>query len=139
LCSECRKNGLGITIHTGEVTGAAEVTQVVNLLNPDRIGHGIASVTDEKLLAKLAEQGTVLEICPSSNIHTGVVENISTFKEIFSELKKFRVPFTINTDGPEMLGTNLVAEYNQLLQQNILTNEDLHKATKTAKRASFIK
>lgn len=139
LVADCKKNGLGVTIHTGEVTGAAEVTQVVNLLNPDRIGHGVASVTDEKLLSKLAENGTVLEICPSSNVHTGVVENLSAFKEIFSKLKKFRVPFTINTDGPEMLGTNLVAEYDQLLQNNILTKEDLQKATLTAKKASFIK
>src|SRR3990172_4456128 len=98
LCFDCKKNGLGITIHTGEATGAAEVTRVVNLLNPDRIGHGVRSVEDEKLLAKLADNGTVLEICPSSNIHTGVVENIEAFKEIFIKLKKYNVPFTINTD-----------------------------------------
>lgn len=137
--SECKKAGLGITIHTGEVTGPDEIVKVINLLTPDRIGHGVRAIEDQKTLEELAKRKIVLEVCPTSNIHTQVVKDLSCFKEIFAKLKKFKVPFTINTDGPEMLGTNLVNEYEILLQNNILTMEDLQTAAKVAREASFIK
>lgn len=139
LVSECKKHGLGVTIHTGEATGADEVREVIDLLAPERIGHGVRSVEDEKLLTDLSKRGIVLEVCPSSNLHTGVVKNMGEFKSIFAKLKKCKVAFTINTDGPEMLSTNLVAEYNQLLKHDILTKEDLLAASKAARAASFIK
>ncbi|OGG13396.1 hypothetical protein A3D77_04840 [Candidatus Gottesmanbacteria bacterium RIFCSPHIGHO2_02_FULL_39_11] len=135
----CKKEGLGVTIHTGEATDACEVMEVLNLLNPDRIGHGIRSIEDENVLKELASRGVVLEVCPTSNVHTSVVKNLNDFKLIFSKLKEFNVPFTINTDGPEMLKTNLVKEYELLLENNILTKEDLEKCTEVARKATFIK
>jgi adenosine deaminase len=137
LISDCRKAGLGVTIHTGEATGSDEMMEVISLLSPDRIGHGIKSIEDVKVLKELHNRGIVLEICPSSNVHTGVVKNIGVFKKIFSVLKKYNVPFTINTDGPEMLRTNLVREYDLLLTNNILSKEDLNKASQVARKAVF--
>src|SRR3990172_11223331 len=64
LVANCRRHGLGITIHTGEATGAAEVKKVVELLSPDRIGHGVRSVEDTDLLKLLSEKKIVLEVCP---------------------------------------------------------------------------
>lgn len=139
LVEECRKHGLGITIHTGEVTGAEEVEKVLNLLSPDRIGHGVKSIDSLSLLKELSRRGVVLEVCPSSNIRTRVVNNLKDFKTIFSKLKKSNVSYTINTDGPEMLGTNLLAEYDLLLNNNILSKSDLIRANKIAKESSFIK
>lgn len=139
VVNQCKKEGLGITIHTGEATGADEVKEVIELLSPDRIGHGVRSTEDEKVLEDLAKRNIVLEVCPSSNIHTGVVKNLSDFKNIFGLLKKHNVPFTVNTDGPEMLQTDLKKEYDLLIENNILTKEDLVKCSKVAKSASFIK
>lgn len=139
MISDCKKHGLGITIHTGEATGAEEMREVIDLLSPARIGHGVRSVENEELLSDLSKRGIVLEVCPSSNLHTGVVKNLSEFKSIFAKLRKGKVAFTINTDGPEMLGTNLIAEYNQLLKHDILTKEDLLATSKVAEGASFIK
>lgn len=138
MIGDCKKNGLGITIHTGEVTGPDEVRKVVEHLKPDRIGHGVRSTEDENLLDELSYKGIVLEVCPSSNVHTQVVQSIEDFKEIFSKLKAHSVRFTVNTDGPEMLKTNLVSEYSQLISLNILTKQDLISASKTAHEASFI-
>lgn len=138
LVEDCKKAGLGVTIHTGEATGADEVKKVIELLGPSRIGHGVRSIEDDEVLKLLSSRGITLEVCPSSNIHTSVVKSIAAFKEIFQKLKSFHVPFTINTDGPEMLGTNLVSEYNLLLKEEILTQEDLFSASKQAKKASFI-
>lgn len=137
--AKCKKSGLGITIHTGEATGADEVKKVVGLLSPHRIGHGVRATEDENVLSLLSQKGIVLEVCPSSNIHTGVVKNLYDFKTIFALLKKHKVPFTINTDGPEMLQTDLINEYQLLLDNNILTQEDLQNCSATAKKASFIK
>ncbi len=139
VIDKSKKAGLGITIHTGEATGADEVKKVVDLLSPQRIGHGVRSTEDENVLSLLSQKGIVLEVCPSSNIHTGVVKNLSDFKNIFALLKKHNVPFTINTDGPEMLQTDLIKEYHLLLNNNILGKVDLKKSTETAKKASFIK
>ena len=137
--NNCRKVGLGVTIHTGEATGADEVKRVVELLSPDRIGHGVKSVEDKNLLKLLKERKIVLEICPSSNLHTGVVPNWDKFRHIFAVLKKQEVLFTINTDGPEMLLTNLKNEYNLLLNNKVLNKADLDKATVVARQSSFIK
>jgi len=139
MVSDCKQAGLGITIHTGEVTDSNEMLRVIKLLSPDRIGHGIRSVEENKVLDEIKRRGIVLEVCPSSNVHTGVVKNLSDFKDIFSKMKESGVSFTINTDGPEMLKTNLINEYNQLLDKGILDKKDLELALKNAQAATFIK
>ncbi len=139
MAEKCKENGLGVTIHTGEVTSATEVWEVLKLLSPSRIGHGVRAVEDKNLLDELGKRKVVLEICPSSNLSTGVVKNLSDFKSIFIKLKKHHVPFTINTDGPEMLKTNLLLEYTMLFENNILAKEDLVNSSRIAKEASFIK
>ena len=72
LFARARAAGLGTTIHTGETphTGADGVFAVLEKLQPDRIGHGIAAARNEELMRRLAERGTVLELCPSSNLRT---------------------------------------------------------------------
>jgi adenosine deaminase len=139
MFEKCKRCGLGVTVHTGEVTGADEMREVVEFLSPTRIGHGIKAVEDENLLKILAEKKIVLEVCPSSNVSTGVVKSLDDFRMIFAKLKKYGVPFTINTDGPEMLQTNLSSEYTMLIKNDILTKEDLLAASKVARQASFIK
>lgn len=139
MVKNCRKYNLGVTIHTGEATGAQEVKKVVELLSPDRIGHGVRSAESGEVLDILSKRKIVLEVCPSSNLHTGVVASWEKFKDIFDKLKSHGVLFTINTDGPEMLITNLVNEYQLLLDNNVLDREDLKRATQIAGSSSFIK
>jgi len=67
-----RDAGLGLTIHAGEVCGAFSVTDALDLVKPQRIGHGVRAVEDEALLQRLAETGVVLEVCPGSNIALNV-------------------------------------------------------------------
>ncbi len=138
MVKECKNAGLGITIHTGEATGADEVKRVIELLSPHRIGHGVRSIEDTTVLKELATRGIVLEVCPTSNIHTGVVKDFNSFKHIFSLLKEYNVAFTINTDGPEMLKTTLFEEHALLLEKGILTKQDILKASQTARKVSFI-
>lgn len=135
----CKKAGLGVTIHTGEATGADEMMKTIKLLEPNRIGHGVRSIEDIEVLQELHKRNIVLEICPTSNLNTRVVKNLKDFQEIFAKFKEYGVLYTINTDGPEMLKTNLLQEYQLLIDNNILSVEDLQMVSKTARKASFIK
>src|SRR6187431_1454507 len=73
LVETAREAGLGVTIHVGEEGGAmgrAEIGEVIEHLHPERIGHGILAAGDTELMRALRDAGTVLEICPTSNLLT---------------------------------------------------------------------
>lgn len=136
--SIAREAGIKITIHTGEVTPASEMWDVIHLVKPDRIGHGIRCVDDLKLMEYLAEKNITLEVCPTSNIQTSAVKTWEEMGRVLSTLKKYHVPFTINSDGPELLSTNVKEEFERLLNKNILTEDDVFACTQRAKKASFL-
>lgn len=138
LVEDAKSHGLGVTIHTGEATDAQEMWEVLKWLKPDRIGHGIACVHDPKLMEHLTEHHIVLETCPTSNLNTKLVRDLDHMRNIYATLKRHQVPFTINTDGPEMQLISLIKEFHKLYREDILGEEDLLKANQTATHASFI-
>src|SRR4029450_13336071 len=93
---------LKCTVHTGEPagTGAEGVVAVVEKLKPQRIGHGIRAARDESAMRLLRERGVVLEICPTSNLHTRAVEGLEELRDILRTFWDRGVKFTLNTDGP---------------------------------------
>src|ERR671922_2935778 len=110
LVDEARAAGLGVTIHVGEEGGAdgiAEIGEVVEHLRPDRIGHGILAAQHEETIGLLREAGIVLEICPTSNLLTRAVADEDAVRETVAAFVEHDVPFTIATDGPEMMRTHL--------------------------------
>src|SRR5438105_3481219 len=73
MVEDARAAGLGVTIHVGEEggdTGREEIAEVVEVLQPDRIGHGILAAGDPELMGAIADAGIVLEICPTPNLLT---------------------------------------------------------------------
>lgn len=138
IVEEARTAGLGITVHTGEATNVEEMWDVVKTLKPDRIGHGIACIHDPKLMKYLSEHHIVLETCPTSNLHTKLIKNHEEMKSVYDTLLEYHVPFTINTDGPEMQMISLRGEYAMLLEKGILTKEQLLEANTVATKATFI-
>jgi adenosine deaminase len=138
LCRRARQYGLGITVHTGEAGPVDEVARVIELLEPDRIGHGVKAAYDPRALGMLNERGIVLEICPTSNLNTGVVSGWDEFRWIFDTLRRNGVRFTISTDGPEMLKTYIRDELAQLGRLGILSVEEQEQAAATSMAASFV-
>jgi adenosine deaminase len=112
--------------------------EVIRYLKPDRIGHGIRSVDDAKLMNYLARHNIVLEVCPTSNIQTSAVSSWDEMGEIIVALKHHKVPFTVNSDGPELLGTNVKEEFERLLVRKILTEDDVVNCTVVARKATFV-
>ena len=139
LFRRARKEGLGLTVHAGEDEGPESVRDVLEHLEPDRVGHGVRATEDEETMSLLAESGAVLEVCPTSNLNTGVVKGVKDLKRIFGALKRRGVEFTISTDGPEMLKTNLRGEIGFLLENGVLEVQDILKANRAAFAASFVK
>lgn len=138
LVAQAKDAGLGVTIHTGEATGVEEMWAVVKELKPQRLGHGIAAINDPHLLEYLREHEIVLETCPTSNLKTQVIGSIEQMKNIYQKLKEFGVKFTINTDGPTLQKTNLRQEYQLLLKNLVLSEDDLIKANEIAHEATFL-
>jgi adenosine deaminase len=68
-----RLGRLGLTAHAGEDAPVEYVWQAVDELGVDRVGHGCAAVRDPELLRRLARDGIAVEVCLSSNYHTGAV------------------------------------------------------------------
>jgi adenosine deaminase len=138
LFQRARKHHLGITVHTGEAGPVGEVAEVVRILEPDRIGHGVKAAYDERAMAMIRERGIVLELCPSSNLNTRVVSGWEEFRHILDTFRRHRVKFTINTDGPEMLKRYIRDELATLGRMGILSADDQREVIDTAFAASFV-
>ncbi len=138
LYKKARKEGLGLTVHAGEDEGHNSVREVLEHLEPERIGHGVRATEDEDTLAMLQERGVVLELCPSSNLNTRVLKGVGDMKRVFRQMNQSKVKYTINTDGPEMLLTNLRREIDFLLRNDIIRKEDVLRANRNAFAATFI-
>ncbi len=138
LFRRARSFGLGITVHVGEAGPVEEVGQVVELLEPDRIGHGVKAAYDPRTMGMLRERGIVLEICPTSNLQTGVVSGWEEFRWIFDQFRRNEVRFAISTDGPEMLKTYIRDELATLGRLGILSYEEQFQAAQTSLQASFV-
>ena len=141
LVDQARSAGLGVTIHVGEEGGEhgiAEIREVVGSLRPDRIGHGILAAQDPELMTELREAEITLEICPTSNLLTKALPDEDAVREIFRAFQKAGVPFTIATDGPEMMRTHLRDELELLLRIGALDENELAEANRRGHEKSFL-
>jgi adenosine deaminase len=138
IYAECRRAGLGLTVHAGETGGPEEVREALEALDPDRIGHGVRAAEDPEVLEMLAERGTVLEVCPSSNLNTRVLRSVADVRRVVRRLVEHGVRFTISTDGPEMLRAYIRDEIQLLLRNEILSLEEAERAVAVGRRASFL-
>ncbi|MBH1988800.1 MAG: adenosine deaminase [Myxococcaceae bacterium] len=140
LFQKARDAGLKTTIHTGETsqTGAAGVRATLTHLKPNRIGHGIQAAYDPDTLCQLRDSGVVLEICPTSNLHTRAVKDLSELKTVLDQFKQMKIPFTINTDGPYLLNTNMARECLLLIENQILNEQEIEYCMNIARKASFV-
>ena len=109
---EARGMGFRTSAHAGEAAGPESVWGAVRALEVDRIGHGTRAVEDPDLVALLAQRKIPLEMCPTSNVRTGVVPSITDHP--IRALFDAGVVVTVNTDDPKMFNTSLEEEYRAL-------------------------
>ena len=125
LYEEARLMDFHVTAHAGEATGSESIWSAIRQLHVDRIGHGTRAHEDPELLAHIREHRIPLELCPISNVCTGVVSTIEEhpIREYFDN----GLIISVNTDDPMMFGTTLDKEFELLVQECGFTRQEICK------------
>lgn len=134
LFSLATELGVPFTIHAGEADGPESIRNAV-LFGAKRIGHGVRAVEDPSLLRQLAESEVFLELCPSSNLHTGVYSEYSAFP--LNALLDAGVRVTINSDNMAVSHTDVFKEYQHLQEVFSLSDKSIRQLLRNAVDASF--
>jgi adenosine deaminase len=133
--TRARAEGLHSVPHAGEATDAASIREALDLLEPERIGHGIRAVEDEALLVELRDLAIPLEVCPTSNVALG---NVASFDEHpLLRLIDAGVVVTLNSDDPAMFHSNLLQEYEVARSIFGLDDAGVAELARAGVRASF--
>lgn len=107
-----RENGIPCTCHAGEACGPKNVWEAIDELHVQRIGHGVRSYEDSTLMDYLKEKDIHLEVCPTSNIKTGIYPKLSEHN--IDKIYKTGTSISVNTDGRSLSNVTLADEYQSL-------------------------
>lgn len=107
-----RDHGIPCTAHAGEARGSESVHEVLENFHPSRIGHGVRSIEDPLLLDHLKERNIHLEVCPTSNVQTGIYDSIANHR--INEIYRNGNSLSVNTDGRAISNVSLSEEYQKL-------------------------
>ncbi|GAA1689100.1 adenosine deaminase [Fodinicola feengrottensis] len=127
--------GLHSVPHAGESTGPQTIWDALTLLRAERIGHGTHCMEDPKLVEHLAERQIPLEVSPTSNVCTRVVESYA--QHPLPRMVEAGLLVTINSDDPPMFGTTLTHEYEVAADLLSLDAAGVAALAKNAVSASF--
>lgn len=142
-----RQEGLPFTIHAGEGFGASSIRQAVRQCCTNRIGHGVRIIDDitvgeaglpvlGRFAAQVRDRGIPLELCPTSNLQTGVAQSYA--EHPFGLLDELRFRVTVNTDNRLMSNTSMTNEMMALVGAFGYGWEDLERFTVNAMEAAFL-
>lgn len=123
LYKEARRMGFRTNAHAGEAAGPQSIWGAIKNLHVDRIGHGTRAHEDPELLDYLEKHEIPLELCPVSNVRTGVVSAIA--EHPIRDYFKRGLIVSVNTDDPKMFGTALAEEYQLLEKECGFTRQEI--------------
>lgn len=129
-----RDRGVPFVPHAGEAVGAEGVRDAL-AFDPARLGHGFRAADEPELVAELARRGTVLEICPTSNLRTGVVAGLADHPA--RRLRTAGVPLVLGSDDPVLFGSSTLGEYRTAATGLGFRPADLVAAARTSLLASL--
>jgi len=130
-----REAGMHLTCHAGEWGGPDMVADTMRDLAPARIGHGVNAIKDPALVETLAEKGTVLEVCPGSNVFLGATGDWAAHP--IARLRDAGVKVTVSTDDPPFFKTTMTREFDMLARTFGWDEADFAALNKTALEAAF--
>jgi len=129
--------GLGLTCHAGEWAGPESVRGALALPVPiTRLGHGVRAIEDPELVRELADRGTVLEVCPTSNVVLGAYPDYAAHP--FPVLRDAGVRVTLGSDDPPYWEATVGGEYAVARREWGLDDAALRDVTRTAIEAAFV-
>lgn len=134
--ARARRLGFHATAHAGEAAGAESIWGALRSLRVERIGHGTRAGEDPRLLEYLVENQVPVEMCPLSNVRTGVVAAIGAHPiRRFFELG---LMVTVNTDDPKMFHNSLAEEYRLLVEELGFSRDALRTVISNALRGAWL-
>jgi aminodeoxyfutalosine deaminase len=131
-----RDAGLHSVPHAGEAAGPESVWDAIDRLGAERVGHGIRCLEDPELVAELRRRRIPLEVCPTSNVCTGMVADLATHP--LPRLIGEGLVVTLNSDDPPMFGTSLRDEYITAARVLGIGPAGLRDLARSAARAAFL-
>jgi adenosine deaminase len=136
LFAAARAKGLRLVAHAGEEGPAAFVRDALDILKVERIDHGIRAIDDPALVERLARQGTVLTVCPLSNLRLCAVKTLP--EHPLRRLYEAGVRVTINSDDPAYFGGYLHENYMRTAEALDLTAPQLAEIAANSFRGAFL-
>jgi adenosine deaminase len=135
-----------ITIHAGEAFGLPSIWEAVQICGAERLGHGVRIIDDVTVgpdggvqLGRLAsfvrDRRVPLEMCPTSNVNTGVCDTIA--EHPIGLLRRLRFRVTVNTDNRLMSDTSMSEEMHHLVEAFGYGWDDLEWLTLNAMKSAF--
>ncbi|HKR78716.1 MAG TPA: adenosine deaminase [Nitrospira sp.] len=134
--ARCKELGFKITAHAGEEGPPEYIYQALDLLQVDRIDHGNHSLDDAALVRRLTDEGTVLTVCPLSNLKLCVVKNMDEHP-VLTMLKR-GLKATINSDDPAYFGGYVNDNYRALIEHLPITREDLYRLSRNSFEGAWL-
>lgn len=132
---QARRDGLHVTVHAGEAGVPQNIEEAIMGLEAERIGHGVRCLEDPSVVSLIRERNVTLEICPTSNVQTGVMRDLGHHP--LPDLMALHLPVSINTDDPSVSDTTLTDEYCVLMSAMRVTLDEIKRMIVTAAEASF--
>lgn len=118
-----RDAGLMSVPHAGETAGADSVRETLDLLQPQRILHGVRAIEDAEVVAELADRRICLDVCTTSNVNLGLAASYA--EHPLAALVRAGVPVSIASDGTYLFDTDLDREYRHAAEDCGLTEAEL--------------
>ena len=119
-----KENSFILKCHVGEYGKPELIVDAVEKLELDQVQHGITAIESKEVMSYLKKRGTVLNICPTSNVMLSFVEDIR--KHPIRDFYDFGIKVTINTDDLLIFNSTLSDEYLKLYKSNVFTLEELN-------------
>src|SRR6478735_12532066 len=129
-----RRAGLASVPHGGELLGPGHVHEVVEALVPDRLGHGVRSAEDRRVLDDVVDRGIALEVCPASNVSLGVYEEAGQVP--LGALVDAGAQVALGADDPLLFGSRLVGQYETARREHGFSDAELADLARSSIRAS---
>ena len=131
-----RAAGLRAVAHAGEEGPPSYITEALDLLEVERIDHGIRCLEDPELVARLAAERVPLTVCPLSNVKLRVVDALENHP--LKRMLEKGLAATINSDDPAYFGGYADANYRDTASALALTKADLATLTRNSFTASWL-
>jgi adenosine deaminase len=126
--------GLLLDPHGGELRGPEHVRVCLDHLHAGRLGHGVRSAEDPRLMERLASSGVAVEVCPVSNVALGVYSDLTSVP--LPQLLEAGVTVALGADDPLLFGSRLAAQYATMRAAHDLTDDQLAELARMSLRAS---